>query len=44
MTEAEAEAAFKDDLKKQQQLRDLIRRNREENNRRRQPFNPEQDK
>ena len=43
MTEAEANAAFQDELKRQQQLRDLIRRNREQRNKR-QHFNPEQDK
>ena len=39
----EANAAFQDELKRQQQLRDLIRRNREQRNKR-QYFNPEQDK
>ncbi|MDD7985698.1 VWA domain-containing protein [Lentisphaera marina] len=43
MTQDEANAAFQDELKRQQQLRDLIRRNREQRNKR-QYFNPEQDK
>ncbi|WDE95998.1 VWA domain-containing protein [Lentisphaera profundi] len=43
MTEDEANAAFQDELKRQQQLRDLIRQSREQRNKR-QHFNPEQDK
>ena len=44
MTQAEAQAAFQEDLNRQKQLRDLIRESRERQNRRQQNSDPDNDK